>query len=357
MSNNSNYTYMWQMQQYKPSKGFSRIEISPSNARPLTNGTWNNNQMNDTIDGNAFLPRPIKNWRKQLQPDNVRGGSKSNLIREAFQPGGTIYLNGKVDEVNSCCEIDNITTKLHSYITIEKNNRFCKNTDLDLDLNLNLDLNCSYTITAENVSNGWKGPIGKKICCNPEYNIIKSASTLLKKTYYTDSKAYLKSRNKLYNQKLSTLPYPGITYIENGKWLYPNDNDELGPEVFSTGYCQENVCGSSPQITIFKPSNRTFKVQGAVSSSTRVEKLKLDAVNKSAKSLTIPYGKSAAKAGSYYLNGNTPYLIKDKIGKCDHHHKKGNFTKCFHTNTSSIFTNNRRITTISPYMYHPSLSS
>lgn len=345
MSNKPKYNYMGQIQQYKPSKGFSRIEIVPSNSRPLTNGVWNN--QSNSIDGNAFLSRPIKNWRKQLQLDNIRKGSKSNLIREVFQPGGTIYLNGNVDEIRNCCETDNITTKLPSEITIEKYNKFCNNKN---------NQNCSYTVTSDNVSNGWNGPIGKKICCNQEYNIIKSANTLLSKTYYTDSRAYLKSRNKLYNQKLSTLPYPGVTYIENGKLLYPND-DVLGPQVYTTGYCQENICGSSHQTTIFKPNNRTFKVQGAVSSSTRLEKLKLDAVNKSAKSLIKAYGKSAANAGSYYLNGNSPYFIKNKIGKCEHHHRNGNITKCFHTNTSSIFTNNRRITTISPYMYNPSLSS
>jgi len=338
-------TYMWQLQQYKPDKGISRIEVAPSNARPLTNGNWNKNQFENAKDGNAFLPRPIKHWRKQLQPDLIRGGSKSNQITEAFQPGGTVYLNGNVNEENNCCQTNNITTKLPSYITIEKNNKYCNTPD------------CSYTVTAQNVEDGWNGPIGKKICCNPEYNRIKPATTLLSKKYYTDSKMYLRSRNKLYNQKLSNLPYPGVNYYnDNGKWLYPTNN-LLGPQVFSTGECPQGSCGSSPQITIFKPNNREFKVQGAVSSSTRLEKLKLDTVNKSAKSLVIPYGKSASKAGSYYLNGNTPYLIKDKIGKCDHYHRNGDFTKCFQTNTSDIFTNNRRITTISPYMYPPSISS
>jgi hypothetical protein len=340
----SKYTYMWQLQPYKSDKGISRIEIAPSNARPLTNGEWDNNQFNDAKDGNAFLPRPIKHWRRQLQPDPIRSGSKSKTIAEAFQPGGTIFLNGNVNEENKCCQTGNVTTKLPSYITIEKNNKYCES-----------NTNCSYTVTAENVADGWNGPIGKKICCNPVYNRIKSATTLLSKKYYTDSRAYLRSRSKLYNQNISTLHYPGVTYYDsNGKALYPND-DPLGPQVFSTGECPQTSCGGSPQITIYKPNNRQFSKQGAVESSTRLDKLKLDTVNKSGKSLTLPYGKSAAKAGSYYLNGTTPYLVKDKIGKCEHYHRNGNFTKCFHTNTSSIFTNNRRITTISPYMYPPSL--
>jgi len=338
------YTYMWEFQPYKTDKGISRIETAPSNARPLSNGVWDKNQINNSRDGNEFLPRPIKHWRKQLQTDPIRGGSKSKNIIEVSQPGGTVYLNSNVNQERECCDASGITTKVASYINIEKNNRFC-NTG-----------NCYYTVTAEDVANGWNGPIGKKICCNPEKNVIKRATTLLSKKYYTDSKAYLRSRNKLYDQKLINLPYPGITYYNSeGGWLYPN-NSPLGPQVFSSGECSQSACGGNKQITIFKPNNRQFKVQGAVSSSTRLDKLKLDTVNKSGKALTNVYGKSAAQAGSYYLNGTTPYLIKDKIGKCNHYHRNGDFTKCFHTNTSSIFTNNRRITTISPYMYHPSLS-
>ena len=342
MSSNK-YTYMWQLQNYKTDKGISRIETAPSNARPLTNGEWDSNQFSNSVDGNAFLPRPIKHWRKQLQTDPIRGGSKSKNITETFQPGGTVYLNANVNEKRECCDENGITTKVVSYINIEKNNKFCETS------------NCSYTVTAQNVADGWNGPIGKKICCNPEKNVIKRGTTLLSKKYYTDSRAYLRSRNKLYDQKLTNLPYPGVEYYNSeGEWLYPN-NSPLGPQVFSTGECPQTACGGNQQITIFKPNNREFKVQGAVSSSTRLDKLKLDTVNKSGASLRRAFGNSAAKAGSYYLNGTTPYLIKDKIGKCEHHHRNGNFTKCFHTNTSSTFTNNRRITTISPYMYPPSL--
>lgn len=336
------YTYMWNLQPYKTDKGISRIETAPSNARPLTNGNWDVGQFNN-IDGNAFLPRPIKHWRKQLQTDPTRGGSKSKIITETFQPGGTVYLNADVNHERECCELGQVTTKVVSSIDIEKNNQFCDNA------------NCSYTVTAEDVENGWNGPIGKKICCNPEKNVIKRGTTLLSKKYYTDSKAYLRSRNKLYKQKLTVLPYSGITYYNSqGDWLYPNDTSS-GPQIFSTGECPQSACGGNQQITIFKPNNRQFKVQGAVSSSTRLEKLKLETVNKSGKSLVNVYGRAAAKAGSYYLNGTTPQLIKDKIETCKNHHRNGNITKCFHTNIADKFTNNRRITTISPYMYPPSI--
>lgn len=337
------YTHMWELQPYKTDKGISRIEVAPSNARHLTNGIWDGTQF-DAVDGNAFISRPIKHWRRQLQTDPVRRGSKSKNIIEVTQPGGTVYLNDKVDEERKCCDLDDVATKVVSYIDIQKNNKFC-NTE-----------NCSYTVTAQNVEDGWNGPIGKKICCNPEKNVIKRATTILSKKYHTDSKSYLRSRNKLYDQKLTILPYPGVTYYNSdGEMLYPN-NSPLGPQVYSTGECFQNACSGNEQITIYKPNNRPFKVQGAVSSSTKIEKLKLDTVNKSGSSLVSTYGYSAAKAGSYYLNGTTPYSIKNKIGRWEFHHRNGNLTKFFHTNTSNTFIHNLRITTISPYMYHPPLS-
>jgi hypothetical protein len=306
--NKSLNNYNWKHQPQVKWKGYSRTEVIPCNARPLTNGSLNT--LNTNVDANAFLPRPIKHWRKQLQPDNVRGGTIAKNIKEAFKPGGSVYLGGNVNEINNCCN-DNLKNYLTSMITIEKYTPICNN---------------SYTITAEDVANGWNGPIGKKICSDPVKNRIRSSTTLLSKKYYTDSKSYLKGRNKLFEQKSTTLPYPNVVYERNGQLLYPQDNP-LGPQVYSTGQCQTGGC-LNKQITIHKPNNKQYGVQGAVDSSTRIEKLKLDTVNKSGKSLNAVYGHSAANAGSYKLNGNSPYFIKNKVQTCMNFTRNGDSIKC-----------------------------
>ena len=257
--------YNWQHQPLVKWKGFSRTEYFPCNARPLTNGSGSFNNLNNEIDSNAFIARPIKHWRKQLQCDNIRGGTISKSIKEAFQPGGLIYLGGNVNEKNNYCN-NNLQNYITSAITIEKFTPICNN---------------SYTVNAEDIANGWNGPIGKKICSDPIKNRIRSSTTVLSKKYYTNNKYYLKSRNKLFEQKAITLPYPNVIYENNGKLLNPNNN-QLGPQVFSTGQCQTNGCYSK-QITIYKPNNKRFSVQGAVSSSARVERLKFDTVNKNRK--------------------------------------------------------------------------
>ena len=66
------YTYMWQNQPYKSWKGPSTNSVVPAWSRPLINGPTN------TADsGQAFKARPIKHWRKQLDPRKGSGRSSN----------------------------------------------------------------------------------------------------------------------------------------------------------------------------------------------------------------------------------------------------------------------------------------
>ena len=344
MSSYSKFTYKWQFQPYKAWKGPSRVEAVPGNARPITNGSWILNQPDGQpdVDGNAFLPRPIKHWRRQLQSDPIRGGSRAKNIHEAFQPGATIYLGGKVGETNDCCDPENGTGyNIVANISTLKNNNFCSSGS------------CVYTLTAEDVENGWNGPIGKKICCNPEANVIKPATTILSKKYYTGTKAYLKSRCKLYDQKQTNNPIPGIQYYkEDGKLLYPN-NSPTGPQNFLTQNCANNCSSSTQPITIYKPNNRPFKQQGATDSSNRTNKLRYDTVKTAGSSLATNFGQSAANAGSYLINYNTPYFVKSNYQTCknNYYSRNGNHTKCFLTPTGNLNHTGQRITMITPRLY------
>lgn len=279
--------YRWKTKKNIEWKGFSKMEAVPMNARPLTNGSWILNQNTDSvpddgIDGNAFLPRPIKHWRKQLTVDQAIGGTKSKLINLSA-PGSSIYLGG--NDNRECCDTNG--SSIISTIESKKNN-----------------------------------------CCDISYNIIKPATTILSKKYYTDSRAYLRSRCKLYEQKLSTRRIPGNIYFDqSGNELYPNNND-TGPQNFLMRNCA-NTCEQNKQpTTIYKPNNRNFSTQGAVSSSARLVKLKYDTVNKNGASFSSAYGQAAANAGKYSENGNAPYFIKSKISEPQIFYKKGTKVKC-----------------------------
>ena len=173
--NYKHFTYKWQNQPYVITKN-NKNQIIPSNARPITNGSWIINQPGgiESKDGNAFLARPLKQWRKQLQPDLIRSGTQSKNIITTDLPGSFFTLGSGLpkNETPTCCNTSSETicqtpndcktyetkdTKIVSDIAKEKYNNFCDSTG-----------NCSILVTRDDVVNKcWNGPIGKRICCNP----------------------------------------------------------------------------------------------------------------------------------------------------------------------------------------------
>ena len=63
----------------------------------------------------------------------------------------------------------------------------------------------------------------------------------------------------------------------------------------------------------YKPNNPQYSQQGAVSSSSRIQRLKYNSITDSAYSYQTAYGKNVANALAYGVPANG-YTIKDKIG-------------------------------------------
>lgn len=119
-----------------------------------------------------------------------------------------------------------------------------------------------------------------KLCpCPP---IIKSANTNVSKKYYQNSSSYLKSRRK--------------TYVQNN------------------GKGDTQCCNT----TVYKPNNPKHSQEGAVSSGSRLERLKLDTIQKNAASLKSSYGRGAANAASYKGDFKAPQIVKTNnyVEKC-----------------------------------------
>jgi hypothetical protein len=177
----------------------------------------------------------------------------------------------------------------------------------------------------------------KRICCNPQNNVIRSASTLLSRAYYSDTTGYLKSRCKTYQQNASIYRAPNTG--ADSELLWPNSSAN-GPQVYRTGdtyqprinpYACDNTGGAS--TVIFKPNNRQYSVQGAVDSSTRIERLKLNAINTNANSLRTAFGNEAASACRFTGSSDTPFFLKNKYQP----------PICSQTNTVSNYRQNKRI--------------
>lgn len=297
-------------QPYRTWKSSSKLfSAVPRWSRPIDRNS-------EELTGPFGKARPLKHWRKQLIPNQVNGSSKSISIPFNY-PGSYHYL-GKDN-----CECADST----------EGNRITMNLDTDIN-------NRVYS------KNGFKvkGPNGSTVCvaCNPERNIIKSGRTekLINpvdsdtepmRKYSHDTKSYLKSKVATYEQRLTGAKVPGIQYVISGtvQPVQPTDSN-TGSQVRNSLDCSP-ICNDNPIKIIYKPNNSQYSQQGAVSASSRIERLKLNTVNKAANSLRKPYGDAAANSSRYSATRNAPFTIKsiDNTFRCRPIHRNGNRTLCY----------------------------
>ncbi len=319
-----------------PSQFFS---IGPTSSQPQTNLdylTKDNNYARSARTTNFYYKKPkgplnpIKHWRKQLQPKQGHISGKQSLNLVMWNPGTTITLT----QDSSCCE-DVLDTYLF--------NGFVDNSNC----------NCEKDDVIRNELSNYQ-PV---VFNNPaRITRPKSSQTILKKNYYSDTRNYLKSRVKLYeqNQLLSKKANNTLTK-NNGKpinqrlppsstnWVYAENNKELGSQSFNSTYCisdPSSCCTNTCQTTIiFKPNNPFFAKQGAVDSSTRILQAKYKTItnnnynfnqedlpageglyvysvagDKNSKVIKLP-GSTPQKYRGEVYRSQAPYFIKNKYQK------------------------------------------
>ena len=294
------YSSKFQPQPYVSWKGKSTNSVVPGNSRGGVNGF--SDYSHDFIGPN-FKARPIKHYRKKLSPNLNSGTSKATIKHAIDNPGGSVFLG--TDDSKKCCDNNNTSINIKNLISTDKNTKlYINDNDKFFDTN-----DCNF---------GQDVPVC--IACNPENNRIKSGVSLLNKKYYPDTKSYLQSRCKQYEQRIAISKRKENTYSDaNGDFVWPS-NSIYGSQVFNMQNCFKScdVCPSSSErsITIYKPSNAKFATQGAVPSSLRSLNLKYNTVTKNASSFKSAIGSEAANAGKYHGGLFSPYLIKNKTAKC-----------------------------------------
>ena len=234
---------------------------------------------NPAISSNAFVARPIKSWRKQLQSATIAGagaGTGTGLIRSTSKasigmpmdrPGST------VDTTDACITCD-ATVPLQDVIIKDSP---CKSCD----------------------------PIG--------------ANTQTTDRHYISNKAYMQSRCVTYDQRMAYNPAAFVTYFSSsGVPLEPSAAAD-GPQVRETNSCYTPMSPSpSPCFTtIYKPNNAQFAQQGGVSSGSRISRLRYNTLNNNTHSTNGAPFNSAAGAvgintGLYQLQPSPSYYTKPK---------------------------------------------
>jgi hypothetical protein len=310
-----------------PTKNGTAISIVPGLNRPLANGVDQNVAEVNKSNGPNFKARPIKHWRRQLRPSTFGGlttsGSRVATINLATTPGGEVYRANS----NDCSCAD--TTSGSAYTISEKFTKQGENSLSSASLTSGTKVeNNGYvqvgdTSAISDSDKNYQILTGlyntKCISCTPEARVIKPATTILSKAYYTTHEAYMKSRTNTYEQKLLTVPVQGRDadyYYADGQLKWPTDSP-TGPQVYATTeqYNPQSTrtCnGRKSGTTIFKPNNIQYSCQGAVDSSTRLDRLKQTTVNKNAASLKSAFGSEGASACAYRGISDTPYFLKSK---------------------------------------------
>lgn len=296
-------------QPYISWKGPSAISATSTWSRPLTNQTITTDPeaaeankagsqaTTSTNYGSWRITRPIKHWRKQLQPENVSGYSRSSTSIQELPGSNTVISDG-------CCS----RNRLHT----------------DISLNHATETSHAETVVGPNNSTRCISCI-KRIKPTAGLNTVpinsQNPSTAPTQTYNFDTKSYLRSRNKNYNSNWGGNMKKNINYSilsPNGCCAIPlpYTNDTDGPQVRSS-MVNTNVCNATSLDVIVKPNNQQYFQQGAVSSSSRLQRLKYNTITSNAHSYKTAWGASAASAGRYSENGNSPYFIKTKNNVCN----------------------------------------
>jgi hypothetical protein len=277
------------------------VGTAPGHIRPLTN-----NDPGNVFQTGFGLPRPIKHYRKgrvipaqqitgvpNLHGINENGLINYNMNRIVKSSKGSSLGEG----AGGSSLIDEMQDKPGAFIIQQ-------NPVNEVDGVQQMNLNCTtcegvgivanyYPNKSYLTENPEPNTTNTSFCCNEEYKAKRRAiyaSTNLKKNYYTTTKQYLQNRCKTYDQKaFNFLPYganqatPGSplaltnTYLAN---CIPNTQylDVCGNYFTTEGPANQLGC----RLTVYKPSNYQYAVQGAVDSSTRNLKLTVDTITTNA---------------------------------------------------------------------------
>ena len=310
-----------------PTKNGTAISIVPGISRPLANGVDPNVAELNKSNGPNFKARPIKHWRRQLRPSSFGGlttsGNREATIRLATTPGGEIYRANSND--CSCAGVNggNAYTISEKFTQQGENNLSSDSLNGGVKVGNNGFVQVGNPLLLAGSAVNYQILTGlyntKCISCTPQAKVTKPATTVLSKAYYTTHEAYMKSRTNTYEQKLLTVPIQGRSddyYDASGELKWPTDSP-TGPQVYATTeeynpQSTQTCNGRRAGTTIFKPNNRQYSCQGAVDSSTRLDRLKLTTVNKNAASLKAAFGAEGASACAYRGISDTPYFLKSK---------------------------------------------
>jgi len=299
--------------------GMSRPNVNLGNS-PMTSSATNESNAEAFVGKNANANRrranPIKHWRRQLHV-NGNSGTSATSISVMERPGGSVFRGYTTDSSGCLCLKDGNNL----YITFDS--KYLQSTSMTVKpaakspiiagTNNNKLLNNGFIqVGTPDVSGSYQIQTGiyntKAMCCSEEKksrNRTRSY-TNISRSYYSDTKAYLKARCNTFEQKQSIHKISNNTY--NSKTISENSTQ------FNTNNCTNpyQTGRSCDNVTYYNPSNTQFSTQGAVESSTRLLKLNYNTITKNGAAFNSAKANQYATAGKYRGESASTYFVKDK---------------------------------------------
>ena len=252
-----------------------------------------------TSNANAFRPIPMKHYRKQYVNSSNRNRAtvSRDLLREALAPGGLTTTSTDCAD----CTIFGMPINEKVYNIDEANAK----------------LNERNRCYARDAKNARTRARGAKTNINSDSN---------KPKYHTDTRSYLQSRVRTYDQRKFNFSDTVSDTIKPGsgqasEFTY-RANSCCNQKCTSWSSSCEPTCNTfsdtSGAIVYYKPSNPKYAEQGAVSSSNRILRHKVDSITLAANNADVSgnlfqLGNNIANAVAYSSRTDTPFTAKSKF--------------------------------------------
>jgi hypothetical protein len=236
-------------------------------------------------DGNNFRARPMKHWRKQysnVNPSAIGGSTlPKNLLHYTDTPGGTTISNSLESQCLDCS---------YNIIVPDELVAFRSKDTLNNKVGEYYPSSFAQMINYNNPKSELSGDYAQCLyICDPQKNAQN-------KVRYPSAVNTNKSKPKYYQSNSSYLQSKCATFKQN----------------------QGNVAHCNSSCSVYKPNNAQYSQQGAVSSSSRIDRLKYNTINKFASNFTkdVNFGPSVANAYAYSGRPEAPFTIKNKMSNC-----------------------------------------
>ena len=348
------YTYMWQKPTL-PQKNWSKLlepltdtsdiqehititwkgktvkSVVPIWSKPYANSSYFQKRNIIPPIGPSFKARPIRHWRKQLEPRDFTNRGKTGIGMPMDRPGGQSALVYHLDYILEndieCKHEDSI--HISEYI-LKNNYAESKLKNIPPSAPLKILNRDKYNPELVDRANP------KVVCtaCNAEANVIKSGVVNFNENYSDNTTSYLESRCKTFEKNILGIADPDtITNYPNGKITWPDDTDK-GPQIRLAASCyrkeKNNIKNkdSCKYKIIYKPNNVKFGKQGGVSSSSRIQRLKYDRLTNDGSQFMSSRGSEETNNGTFLFDAMSQYFIKNKYQAFIVRRKQGNHSNC-----------------------------